>query len=94
MITIKEILNIGKYECELYGKEYFIYLFPEDNGYIGFYVQRKGCGIISHVIGVELKKLDCSIDEFINKNLKEWTIDYDYDISKIEDDSYIPNIEV
>lgn len=92
----RETLNVERIKYNKYGKEYYIYLSSNESekGFTDFHIQKKDCGIISYTIGIDLKKLGCSAEEFIDENLDEWISDYEYDIAKIEDESCNPNMEI
>lgn len=89
----KDSLNVEKYICTFNNAEYIIYLVPEGNDLTGFYIQKKDYGLMSLTVGLNAKQLQCSIEEFINKNIAEWVEICEDAIDKIEN-YYNPNTEI
>ena len=67
----KSELKITKYELTNDGKEYILYLIPE-NEFLSFYIQRKGYGDIYHTVGIKLNDIPEDLEELINNNLADW----------------------
>lgn len=80
----KETINIEKLVYNINDKEYNLYLTPGEYNSTGFYIQRKNSGIISFCIGVEVRRLGCSVEDFIDDNIKDWVEDYEQEIEKLE----------
>lgn len=82
----KESFKITRYSLNCDEVVYCIYLMPneEDKKFTDFYITEKNGGIISHTIGLEINKLDCSIEEFISENISDWVEIYQNDINILE----------
>lgn len=85
----KENGDMAGIERYTYNKEkdrYFVYLIEDedDEKTTDFYIQKKGYGIISHVIGLNIDELEVELNEFINNNLDEWIEVCLSDIEKLE----------
>ena len=68
----KEKISVEKYVYTKNGTEYLIYMFPEEDHFTQFYIQKKDYGLISHTVGVHIEDVDSSIEEFINNNIDNW----------------------
>lgn len=83
----KDIINVTKYTFESNFKElYDVFLIPEKDDSMNFYIQKQGYGIISHGVGIQMKdfkKLD-SVEDFIDANLNEWMENCEHDIETLE----------
>ena len=80
----KEIIKIEKNTFNLGADEYIVYVFPEEENCLNFYIQKKQYGIMSFALGIEIKNLQGSIDEFVKDNIEEWVTICEHDIAKIE----------
>ena len=80
----KEIIKIEKNTFILENGEYIVYVFTEEENILEFYIQKKQYGIMSFALGIEIKDLDCSIDEFIQDNINEWVMVCEHDIERLE----------
>ena len=89
----KSSLNIEKYICTVNNSKYVIYLIPEENNLTGFYIQKNNYGLLSLAVGLNIKLLECSIEDFINNNITEWIEIYEDSIDKLEN-YYNPNMEI
>ena len=78
-----EKLTVEKHIYNIDNEEYIIYLFPEDN-ITGFYIQKKDYGFISHCIGLDMTKMNCTNGEYIDENIREWIDSYKEDIEILE----------
>ena len=78
---MKEI-KVKVYEYDILGETYLVYVSKGENDLTNFYVSKKGYGIIRYSIGVNIKELDISIEEFINANLIEWIYFYNLDMEE------------
>lgn len=79
-------INIEKYCLNYNGKEYIIFLIPneEHKEFTDFYIKEKQNGIISLTVGIEIDKLSSSVEEFINNMIDEWVEDYENEINILE----------
>lgn len=80
----KENLTIKKFIFKSDSSNYIIYLFPGDDDYTDFYIQKEGYGFMSLEIGIDLRELEISIENFIESNIESWITDCELDILKIE----------
>ena len=82
----KEEINVIKYFVTYNDEDYTIYLMPneEQQDYADFYIQKKGYGNISFTVGVEINKLGCNVEEYIDNYLTEWIQICENDIKSIE----------
>lgn len=82
----EEMIEIERYEYDYKKDKYLIYLIEneEDENITDFYIQKKGYGNISHIIGIDIDKLEVDVNEYIKDNLKEWVDFCLADIEKLE----------
>lgn len=82
----KEEMGITKYLVNFNDNDYTIYLMAneEQKDFTDFYIQKKGYGLISHVVGININELDCSVETFIDDNLTEWIESCEDDIHSLE----------
>lgn len=80
----KEILKTEKYIFDLQAGEYIVYVFSDEENTLEFYIQKKQYGLISYALGIEVKSLDETMEEFIDRNLNEWIMVCEHDIAKLE----------
>ena len=85
-------LEIEKYTF-VYDNEdnYFIYVIPsqENKDFTDFYIQKEDYDFISFCIGLDMKKINCSNQEFINDNIMDWIDNYEDDIEALEDEKIL-----
>lgn len=81
---IEESLTIKKYIYKGEHSNYIIYLIPEEYNSTSFYIQREKCGIINLAIGLDLKQIQISAEDFIKENIEDWIEDYESDIDILE----------
>ena len=74
----KELLNVERYTYNYKKKDYYIYLLPnsEYKEFTDFYIQDVERGKLNFEIGIKIDDLNCSIEKFIKKNIKDWTEDF------------------
>lgn len=82
----EEMIEIERYEYDYKKDKYLIYLIEneDDENITDFYIQKKGYGNISHIIGIDIDKLEVDVNEYIKDNLKEWVDFCLADIEKLE----------
>lgn len=80
-----ELIEIMKYKLNINGEIYLIYVKSEDE-LTEFYIQKETYGIISFEIGLNLEKLGCGIENFIEDNINEWVYSYEQDLEKLEEE--------
>lgn len=78
---MKEI-KVKVYEYDILSETYLVYVSKGEDDLTNFYVGKKGYGIIRYSIGVNMKELDLSVEEFINENLIEWIYFYNLDMEE------------
>ena len=79
----KEIITIEKRTFNLEMGEYMVFVYQEEKT-LNFYIQKKQYGVISYVLGIEIKDLEGNMDEFIQDNIDEWVTICEHDIAKLE----------
>ena len=79
----KEIITIEKRTFNLEMGEYMVFVYQEEKT-LNFYIQKKQSGVISYVLGIEIKDLEGNMDEFIQDNIDEWVTICEHDIAKLE----------
>lgn len=81
----KENITITKYEKEIVDTKYIVYVIPsDDENSTDFYINKKGYGLMTHCVGINIAQLTCSVDEFINHNIEEWIENTNIDIEMLE----------
>lgn len=60
------------------------YIYFNDENSTDFYINKKGYGLMTHCVGINIAQLTCSIDEFINHNIEEWIENTNIDIEMLE----------
>lgn len=87
-------LEIEKYSFVYDNNEnYFVYAIPsqKDKDFTEFYIQKDSYGFISFCIGLDMKKMNCTNQEFINENIMEWIDSYENDIEVLEEERELNN---
>lgn len=77
----KEKINIERYIYIKDDAKYRIYPI-EENDTIGFWIEKEGYGIMSFTVGMMKKDFKYSIEDFINKNIDEWILICDSNITE------------
>lgn len=76
---MKEI-NVKVYDYEIAKETYYIYVYKTEDNMTGFYVRKKDYGIIKFEVGIEIEKLNKTIEEFIDENIIEWAYFYNEEV--------------
>lgn len=87
-------LEIEKYSFVYDNNEnYFVYAIPsqKDKDFTEFYIQKDSYGFFSFCIGLDMKKMNCTNQEFINENIMEWIDSYENDIEVLEEERELNN---
>ena len=70
-----EILLIEKRTFNYDGKEYELYLIPENDRFgkvLSFYIARKGYGNLYYTVGIPLNNISQDLEDIIESNLLDW----------------------
>lgn len=78
-----EILLIEKRTFSHDGKEYELYLIPENDRVgkvLSFYIARKGYGNLYYTVGIPLNSISPDVEDIIKYNLLDWVAIADMNI--------------
>lgn len=87
-------LEIEKYSFKYDdGDNYYVFAVPsqKDKDFTEFYIQKEDYGFISFCISMDMKKMNCTNQDFINDNIMDWIDDYEDDIEVLEDEKELQN---
>ncbi len=87
-------LEIEKYSFKYDdGNNYYVFAVPsqKDKDFTEFYIQKEDYGFISFCISMDMKKMNCTNQDFINDNIMDWIDDYEDDIEVLEDEKELQN---